>query len=400
MLGFMTFTTAVRRIAGFCLIAACALPAIATQQEAANSDSQKVQIDYFFQLGCNECHMVDATVLPQIQERLSGHFVLHRFDISEKENFLRLAEYQERLGIKSNEPVSMIVQGHLALCGYNEIAIKLQESIENELAEMAVSPTLAAASAAPVSPKAEASILSKRAERMTFIAVIAAGLIDGINPCAFSTLIFFMSLLAVSKVRDGRLIAVGIFYWLASFLTYSLLGFGLFKFIKAMTAFHAVQAIFNYSMAALLVLLAVLSFRDALRFRKTGESESISLQLPRRFKIMIHTVMRRGLGYRFLVPGAFAIGIAVTLLESVCTGQVYLPTLALLAKEFHEPLKWGSMIVLYNLIFTVPLILVFVVAYFGIKTPKLLSWSKSNVVPSKVLLGLLFLALAAMILVI
>ncbi len=309
--------------------------------------AQKPVVEYFYQPGCKECMLVKELVLPAVEERLAGLYELKLYDIGVKENFLRLADYQECLQIKSNEPVAMIVQGRVALCGYKEISEKLQGAIEDALSEIQ-------AQAPPQIRKDEsAQILKRRSERMTFVAVVTAGFLDGLNPCAFSTLVFFMSLLAVAKVRDGRLIAVGLFYCLASFLTYTLLGFGLFKFIKALISFHAIQAAFNYSMAALLLTLAVLSFRDAWKFRRSGEASAVSLQLPQRFKLMIHAAMRRGLNYRFLIPGAFAIGVAVTLLESVCTGQVYLPTLALLAKESAESVKWISLILLYNAMFRV-----------------------------------------------
>ncbi len=350
----------------------------------------KVLLELFHQPGCKECDMIKRLVLPRVDERFKDLYELKLFDIAAKENFLRLADYQESLNIQGNEPVTIILQGKVALTGYKAIDRGLVEAIAEAISNR--EPLLVE----PGKPQNN-SILSKRSERMTLAAVLCAGFLDGLNPCAFSTLVFFMSLLAVAKVRDGRLFAVGLLYCLASFLTYTLLGFGLFKFIKAITAFHALQTVFNWGMAALLLLMAFMSFRDAWRFSRSGKAEDVSLQLPRRLKLMIHAVMRRGLGYRFLLPGAFAIGVAVTLLESVCTGQVYLPTLALLAKESAETMKWASLILLYNAMFAIPLLFVFAVAFFGVRTPKLLDWSRRNVAPSKILLGLLFLALAAMI---
>ena len=46
--------------------------------------------------------------------------------------------------------------------------------------------------------------------------------------------------------------------------------------------------------------------------------------------------------------------------------------------------------------FIVPLVAAFVVTYQGLKTERLLAWSKRNVVPSKILLGLLFVVLAVL----
>ena len=365
-----------------CAFASCAL--------SFADDAPKVQVEYFYQHGCHACELIRSLVLPRIEERFSSRYELKGYDIALKENFLRLAGYQERLDIKGNEPVTMVVQGRIALTGYKEIDSGLAEAIDEAISNQATPDV-------QPSKMDNGGILEKRSERITLIAVICAGLLDGIDPCAFSTLVFFISLLAVAKVRDARLIAVGVAYCLASFLTYSALGFGLFKFIKAMTAFHAIQGVFNYGMAALLLLMAALSFRDAFRYSRSGKAADVTLQLPGAMKSLIHMVMKRGLGYRWLIPGSFAIGVAVTLLESVCTGQVYLPTLALLAKECPETLKWASMIVLYNIMFTVPLIAVFMVAWSGVRTPRLLDWSKRNVTASKIMLGLLFLALAVMI---
>lgn len=57
---------------------------------------------------------------------------------------------------------------------------------------------------------------------------------------------------------------------------------------------------------------------------------------------------------------------------------------------------WGYLL-LYNLMFIVPLVTVFILTYFGLRTPTLLDWSKKNVVVSKVLLGIFFIILAGLV---
>ena len=57
---------------------------------------------------------------------------------------------------------------------------------------------------------------------------------------------------------------------------------------------------------------------------------------------------------------------------------------------------WGFLL-LYNAMFIVPLVAVFVVTCFGLKTEVLLEWSRRNVVRSKILLGCFFLAMAVLI---
>ena len=99
-----------------------------------------------------------------------------------------------------------------------------------------------------------------------------------------------------------------------------------------------------------------------------------------------------------LAAGGLVVGTTVTALESVCTGQVYVPTLVLVAKEggAASGRAW-SYLLLYNAMFIVPLASVFTLTFFGLRTQTLLEWSKKNVVVSKVLLGIFFVAMAVLI---
>jgi len=108
--------------------------------------------------------------------------------------------------------------------------------------------------------------------------------------------------------------------------------------------------------------------------------------------------MRRGLGSASIFWGGLLIGTAVTVLESVCTGQVYVPTLVLILKDstYSESRAW-LLLLLYNLLFILPLVTVFTAVYFGLKTEALLTWSRRNVVASKLLLGLFFVLMALFI---
>lgn len=119
----------------------------------------------------------------------------------------------------------------------------------------------------------------------------------------------------------------------------------------------------------------------------------------------IHRIMRTELMTGSLVFGGLLTGAAVTALESVCTGQVYVPTLVVVIKSSFDTLSGGeesvsrawSYLLLYNTMFILPLAVVFILTYFGLKTETLLNWSRKNVVISKTLLGCFFLAMAVLI---
>ena len=346
-------------------------------------------IEYFFQPSCKECQKADVFILPQLEERYAGRYLLKKYDIGIKENYLRLVAYQERLHIDDNAPVCMIINGTIYLGGYKQI--------ESRLFSLLDSPQAIPPPPASVSGNSSGKILRRRVASFSWGAIGVAGLVDGINPCVFTTLIFFLSLLSASKITGRKLLLVGGTYCIACFLAYLALGLGLFRFLKLLSGYHLLQEILEGALLFLLILLAFLSFRDAWKFRTHQDPRELVLQLPDNIKQKIHAVMRRGLQYRYLLPGAFAIGVVVTALESVCSGQIYLPTLTLMVKEGGSDIRVVGYLLFYNLMFILPLLFLFAAAYCGISSAKFLRWSKMNVLYGKYALGCFFLLLAGIL---
>lgn len=348
-----------------------------------------VQIDFFYEPGCHDCERIEAELLPQLETRFPQACLIQRHDVGIETNFLYLLHLENQLGYTQPERAYLIVNKQYAF-GPPPIPDEFFARISSLLEKGAAVPAPQAA----VPP----DLAKKWYSGFTFSAVVVAGLIDGFNPCAFSTLVFFMSLLSVAKVRNRALLLLGISFCLASFLTYLALGFGLFRVLHLFSGFTMLRSAIEWGMAVVLLVLAFLSFRDAIRFRKNACAADITLQLSTGMKKRIHDVMRRGLGKTSVVAGGLMIGTVVTVIESVCTGQVYVPTLVLILKDstFSEPRAW-MLLLIYNALFVMPLVIIFLAVYFGLKTETLLAWSRRNVVVSKTMLGLLFILMALLI---
>jgi hypothetical protein len=368
----------------------------------ARTDSlPMVTITWFYELGCQDCVAVSNEVLPELQQRVEGFYQIERRDVGVKSNYLELVHWQEQFGIKNNESVAMVVDGRAFLNGIGAIRTGLVSCVEQRIEERLTSggEPEQAPSDLTSRPQVDSMVpLRSRFAHFTPALMMLNGLADGINPCAISTLVFFMSLLAVAKVQGRGLIAMGVSYCLASFLTYTALGFGLLRVLHLFIGFKWLRYALNGGMFLLLLVLAALSFRDAYRYRKTGSAGSVTLQIPDRIKLKMHAIMRGGLGLGSMTLGGFVIGTTVTALESVCTGQLYVPTLVYVIQGGHSGAKALSYLLLYNAMFITPLVLVFILTYFGLRTRTLLNWSKMNVPASKTLLGVVFLLLAATVL--
>ncbi len=108
--------------------------------------------------------------------------------------------------------------------------------------------------------------------------------------------------------------------------------------------------------------------------------------------------IRSGLKTHGLVVGSIVIGFLVALLESLCTGQVYLPTIVFVARS---PTMRGDAIaylLFYNLMFILPLIGVFIVAYCGVSSDRLGRLLRGNLAIVKLAMALLFAALGVLVL--
>ena len=354
----------------------------------------QVVVEFFFQPGCGECEKVKQEVLPEFQELFSEQAVLRFRDVSKTENFAALVKYIDKFKVSGNEPVSVVIGGRFYLNGYRAI----RNGLIRKTGELLVSSKRQSERLLPqtaVNRKNDRNReVARVAERFTLLMIISTGLIDGINPCVFSTLIFFLSLLSISKFSRRQLLVIGTTYCTACFLCYLAMGFGLSALIHSFYGYKSIRTVLNLGLVLVLGMLAVMSFYDALIFRRTGKAEKIKLQLPDRLKNLIHRVMKKGLNMKMLVPGAFFIGFTVTVFEAACTGQVYVPTLVMMVKVAPGIMKWSLLLLLYNLMFIIPLVLIFIIFLRGARIPKLIKWSRNNVFASKILMGLFFVILA------
>jgi len=76
----------------------------------------------------------------------------------------------------------------------------------------------------------------------------------------------------------------------------------------------------------------------------------------------------------------------------------YVPVLMYMLKKEHADLCTWCLLVIYNLLFVLPLAAVFVCFHRGMQLTALIDWSKRNLVVVKILLGLFFSAMAVLLL--
>ena len=269
----------------------------------------------------------------------------------------------------------MVLDGRRIFSGFKDIKANLFV-VMDQLVSGPMERTAASTPVMVAKPDLKGALTS-RIRQFTLAGILMAGLLDALNPCAMATIVFFMSLLSAAGVRGRGILMAGGAFAVGSFITYTALGFGILSVIHLFDGFHAVKMVANTVMAAILMVWAIISLRDALRYRASHNPREISIKLPSRLMRKGHEVMKSGMGHRNIVIGGLVTGVVVTGLESVCTGQIYIPTLVMLIKcGGGYSLKAVGYLIAYNVMFVVPLVVLFVLVYQGLKWQAVMEWSK------------------------
>jgi cytochrome c biogenesis protein CcdA/glutaredoxin len=245
-------------------------------------------------------------------------------------------------------------------------------------------------------PQAEQSVLSRFAA-FGLWGVLGAGLLDGINPCSLAVLVFFISYLAFVGRKRWEILAVGFAYTLADFIVYVLIGVGSLSFLMTLKALPLVSRVFYWLAIAAGLVLAFYNLRDYFKARR-GDYSGMDLQLSTAAKQRIHKVIREKMGAGSLIGGAFGVGLITSVLEFACTGQVYLPTIAFVAQLSTHRMQAYEYLLLYNLMFEVPMIVTFIIAFWGVSSKRIAGWAQSSVAGVKLMTALLFLLMSAALL--
>ncbi len=354
----------------------------------ARAEEQMV-IHFFGSRTCLECLEIKEELLLPLAEEYPSALDLRLHETEDPEGLRLMLELETRHNVSNPAPQELFLPRD-CLIGTAEILEKAEALIRDRMKDPGgwkpLEPARAGESVDP---------LQARFREITFAGILFAGLIDGVNPCAIATIIFLVSFLALQKRSRTQVIAIGAAFTAAVYLTYLMLGAGAFRFITLLDSYRIVSQIVRWAAVALASLVGLLSFRDALAYRKSGDTGQILLQMPKAVKLRVHKLISGHLRGRHLLLGAAVTGFLVTLFEAVCTGQVYLPAIIVMSRTAGSRAAGWLYLILYNVLFVLPLLIIVVLAGFGLTWNKLAQATQRNLSRVKILMGIAMLLLAA-----
>lgn len=210
--------------------------------------------------------------------------------------------------------------------------------------------------------------------------VIASAAIDSINPCAIGVLILMVSVVLGGGKSVKRLLLLGGAYIFAIFMTYLLAGLGLVYFFAVIPI--VIAEYLSIAVGMLVILAGLLEIKDFFWYGK-----GFSLQIPHKFAVKIQEMSSS----KTTVIGVMLLGAFVAGVELPCTGAPYLAIITVLRIDFN--LVAFGLMVLYNLIFVAPLIIILALVAGGAKISTVQKWKEESKGAMRLGIGLLLIAL-------
>ena len=272
------------------------------------------------------------------------------------------------------EGVPTLFIGDRALVGETAIRTQLEERIvwyTNNPAECPATYTKSGGLPHDLSPADPVDL--------TVPSILIAAVIDSVNPCAFAVLIILLAYLA-SLGERRRIAAVGCAYIATVFVVYFVAGLGLLTVVQQIGLSGIV-----FTIAAVVAIIAgLINIAEVLLKR-----EIFTLAIPVSQKNAIDRYIRKA-----SIPSAIALGALVSMVELPCTGGIYLAILGLLGDRMTlaEGIPY---LLLYNLIFVLPLILILIVMYWGGTPERLETFRSGSRRWVRLVMGIVMVALGA-----
>lgn len=282
------------------------------------------------------------------------------------------AAMSRQYGLK-NAGIPLVLIGDTVLAGDGQIIAHLEERVLLEKERLHSGDTTPD-TMAPGTVSTGPAVLTPQM-------VVVPALVDSLNPCALSVLVFLLISIAAAANRR-RIFLIGGSYIAAVFLFHLFMGIGIFSFVT-LTGLSKAFALIG---AAVAVILGLITLSDVIR-----NKETFFLSVSESGKGVMSQYIRIA-----SIPAAFVLGVLAGLLGFSCTGGIYISILALMSRSltFTAGLPY---LLLYNIIFVLPLVLITLLAAYGMSPEKADSWRVEHKRALRLVIGLVLVALGVVV---
>lgn len=359
-------------------------------------NQENITVTVFSLPNCSYCDTLLYKILPDLGKKMGIGLEIEYLPLGQADNFEKMIYIEELLNNRNNELPAVLI-GREILGGENEIKANLEKVLRNYALDNSEMTDVLDIQVGDQSFIDET--IKERFASIKALPILSAGFLDGINPCAFTVIIFLLSYLIYVGKNKKEILLAGIAFTLGVFITYMLIGFGLSRLLSSISIYGYIAEAIKYLTLILVFFLGTYNLYDFYLCRK-GRQTDINLQLPKFLKRKIHDHIRSKERSSRLMIASLVLGFFVSTFELACTGQVYIPTIIYMLEISTEKIRAFGYLTLYNLAFITPLIVVFVAVYFGLSEDSVKRYMQKNIALVKLATALLFFGLGIAILII
>jgi cytochrome c biogenesis protein CcdA len=348
-----------------------------------STEEEGICVIYFYGQECSKCAEIKPFI-EDLEKKYAGKIHITRFEVYHNlENYQLYNKYCSIQSIPLEQRgIPLVAIGNKFFMGTSQIEENLEPAIQEAIAKGEnICPLPEDMSCHGLNyneTETNPVIPTGLKDQVTLPVVIVSGLIDGINPCAFAVLIFMITFLIEISSTKKRMIKAGAVYIAAVYVTYFLAGLGLLSVIQI----SGVTGIVVKVAAVLAIIAGLINIKDYFWYGK-----GFSLQIPESRKGMIQKWV-----FKANIPAAIVLGFLVSMFELPCTGGIYLAILAMLADTVTKTTAIYYLLI-YNLMFVLPLIVILLAVTFGMKAEHIENWRQSKKNWMKLVMGLLLILL-------
>jgi len=202
--------------------------------------------------------------------------------------------------------------------------------------------------------------------------IVSLAAVDAVNPCALAVMVIVLITLLTHNPGKRKNVLIGGFAFIfAVFILYFLYGLIMIQFFSHLVPETGKFSYYIFKGFGLFaIILGVLNFRDYFNYKRGG----FMTEMPLKFRPKMQKLVRKITSPK----GAFVIGLFVTLFLLPCTiGPYIIASGKLSVLSFFSSIPW---LLLYNLIFVLPMVIVTILIYLGMKTVEEISgWKDKNI---------------------
>lgn len=211
-------------------------------------------------------------------------------------------------------------------------------------------------------------------------AVVATGLLDSVNPCAFAVILLLLAFLFTIRKSRGQILRLGAIYVAVIFLVYLAIGLGILSTVRLSDEPHFVARVGSY----LLIGLGLLNLIEYL-----WPAFPIKLHMPAAAHKKVNQLLKVA-----TVPATIGVGFIVGLCTFPCSGGIYVSIITLLNAK--TTLTWGvAYLALYNLLFILPLIIILLAVGNRVVAKQLGTWERQHALGLRLWFGITMIGLGA-----